>query len=226
MNEEEAKAVQEVAKAAGQGINTLEKAGGYLSKYIGGPLEQASGILEDKLKYYRWERKVRLLDRANDFLKERGISSPTAPVPLKVAIPLLEAGSIEEDNDIQDIYAYILANAADIDFKLKIQRTYIDVLQNLSGLEIGILRKIYALNFEEIWSDGVWTTKLPEILLNEKPEQDNLRPPKDVEIALANMHRLSLINRGSTWGGGEIYSQVTPTLFGKEFVQICGIVRI
>jgi len=117
---EEEKAAQEIAKAASQGINALEKTGGYLSKYIDGPLEQAVGIVEDRLKYYRWERKIRLFDRANEFLKNRGITSPTAPVPLKIALPILEAGSIEDD-DIQDIYAQILANAADIKFELKIK---------------------------------------------------------------------------------------------------------
>jgi len=225
MNEEEAKAVQEVAKAATQGISTLERAGSYLSKYIGGSLEQASGILEDKLKYYRWERKIRLLERANKFLEERNRTNYTiSPIPLKIILPLLESGSIEEDNDIQDIYAFILANAADASFELQIQRTYIDILQNLNRLEIKILRKIYSLKFEETWSNGVYTTNLPNTLLTKNPEQDNLRPDKNVEIALANMHRLGLINRGNTYGGAEIYSRVTPTLFGKEFVQICGLI--
>lgn len=224
MTEEEAKAAQEIAKAASQGINALEKTGGYLSKYIDGTLEQAVGIVEDRLKYYRWERKIRLFDRANEFLKNRGITSPTAPVPLKIALPILEAGSMEDDDDIQDIYAQILANAADIKFELKIKRTYIDVLQNLSGIEINILKGIYSFNFEEIWNEGVWMTKFPLLSLDEPPAQENLRPPKDIEIALANMSRLGLINSGSTWGGGEIYSRVNPTLFGKEFVQICGII--
>jgi len=61
-------------------------------------------------------------------------------------------------------------------------------------------------------------TKSPPLLsLGEPPEQENLRPPKDIEIALANMSRLGLINSGSTWSGGEIYSRIIPTLFGKEF---------
>jgi hypothetical protein len=119
MNEEEAKTVQEVARATSQGLSTLEKAGAYLSKYIGVPLEQASGILEDKLKYYRWERKIRLLERANKFLEERGINQSIIPVPLKIAIPLLESGSIEDDDDIQDVYACILVNAADASFEIK-----------------------------------------------------------------------------------------------------------
>ncbi|MGZ5012252.1 MAG: Abi-alpha family protein [Methylobacter sp.] len=177
MTEEEAKAAQEIAKAASQGINALEKTGGYLSKYIDGPLEQAIGIVEDRLKYYRWERKSRLFDRANEFLKNRGMTSPTAPVPLKIALPILEAGSIEDDDDIQDIYAQILANAADIKFELKIKRTYIDVLQNLSGIEINILKRIYSFNFEEIWNEGVWMTTFPLLSLGEPPQQENLRPP-------------------------------------------------
>jgi len=216
---------KEEAKIAQQGLVTLEKAGSYLCQFIDGPLGQVSGIIEDRLRYSRLERKVRLFDKATEFLKRRGLNGPTAAIPLKIALPLLEAGSIEDDNDIQDIYAQILANAADETFELKIKRTYIDVLQNLSGLEIDILRQIYSLNFDEIWSEGVWTTKLPTALLRKRPEQENLRPPKDVEIALANMFRLGLINRGSTYGGAEIYSRVTPTLFGQEFVQICGIIR-
>lgn len=111
--------MQEVARATSQGLSTLEKAGAYLSKYIGVPLEQASGILEDKLKYYRWERKIRLLERANKFLEERGINQSIIPVPLKIAIPLLESGSIEDDDDIQDVYACILVNAADASFEIK-----------------------------------------------------------------------------------------------------------
>jgi len=69
MTEEEAKAAQEIAKAASQGINALEKTGGYLSKYIDGPLEQAVGIVEDRLKYYRWERKIR--ECSQSYLAER-----------------------------------------------------------------------------------------------------------------------------------------------------------
>ncbi|WP_415879467.1 Abi-alpha family protein [Methylomonas sp. TEB] len=223
MNEEKAKAIQEIAKATHQGLNTLEKAGGYLATLIGGSLEQAIGIFEDKLKYSRWERNIRLLDKAHEFLSNRSISCPSRPVPLKILIPLLEAGSIEDDDEIQDIYAQILANSADKSFKLTIKRTYIDVLQNLSCLEIDILRKLYSFNFEDTWTVGVWTTNFPSLELTQPSKCENLRPPKDVEIALANMYRLGLINREGTYTGCEIYSLVKPTLFGKEFVEICGI---
>lgn len=50
---ESAKAVQEVAKATGKAIDTTQKFGGFISRYVAGPLEQGMGIFEDKLKYMR-----------------------------------------------------------------------------------------------------------------------------------------------------------------------------
>lgn len=64
---ETAKATQEVAKTTSKALVTAEKLGGFISKYIGGPLEQAVGIFEDKLKYIRWERQQRLFKRAQEF---------------------------------------------------------------------------------------------------------------------------------------------------------------
>ncbi len=59
---EESKAIEEVAKTTGKAIDASRELGGFLSKYVGGSLEQAMGIVEDKLKYLRFERKVRLMD--------------------------------------------------------------------------------------------------------------------------------------------------------------------
>ena len=58
---ETAKAAQEVAKTTGKGIDAGLELGGFFARFTGGPLEQASGIVEDKLRYMRWERQVRLM---------------------------------------------------------------------------------------------------------------------------------------------------------------------
>ncbi|MCF7956217.1 MAG: hypothetical protein K9M75_10470, partial [Phycisphaerae bacterium] len=100
---ETAIAAQEIAKTSGKAIDAGSKFGGFVAKYISGPLEQATGIVEDKFKYIRWERQQRLMLRAEDFMKEIGLASPTRPVPLKLAIPLLQGASMEEDDDLQDI---------------------------------------------------------------------------------------------------------------------------
>lgn len=62
---DEAKAIEEVARSAGKAIDASRDLGGFLGKYIGGPVEQLSGLLEDRLRYSRWERQVRLAERSS-----------------------------------------------------------------------------------------------------------------------------------------------------------------
>jgi len=99
---EDSKTIEEVARASGKAIDAARELGGFLSKYAGSSLEQAMGIIEDKLKYLRWERKIRLVERANHFLARRGLSQPSRKVPLHIAIPLIQGGSLEEDDSLQD----------------------------------------------------------------------------------------------------------------------------
>src|SRR5712692_8992554 len=109
---ESAKAVQEVAKTAGKAIDLSEKFGVFITRYVGASLTAAFGIFEDKLKYMRWERQVRLMQRANDFLSNEGFDQPTRVIPLKFAVPLLEAASLEDDDYLQDLWAKLLVNSA------------------------------------------------------------------------------------------------------------------
>lgn len=91
--EETAKATQEIARAAGKVVEAGEKFGTFISKYIQGPLEQGIGIFEDKLKYMRWERQLRLMQRANELIRTSGSTAPSRPIPMKLAVPLFQAAS-------------------------------------------------------------------------------------------------------------------------------------
>ena len=97
---ESAKAVQETAKATGKAIDASRDFGTFVARFIGGPLERASWIVEDKLRYMRWERQARLMKRAQEFLEDVGLSEPTRAVSMKVAIPLFQAASLEEDDSL------------------------------------------------------------------------------------------------------------------------------
>jgi len=45
--------IEEVAKTTGKAIDATREAGGFLAQFLKGPLEQASGISEDYLRYVR-----------------------------------------------------------------------------------------------------------------------------------------------------------------------------
>ena len=147
--DEEAKAIQEIAKSTGKAIDGVTKAGKFISQYLNGSLIEAFGIFQDKLKYIRWERQVRLWDRATEFLHQRGLEKPNQPVPMSIAIPILQYGSMEEDNSLQDLWAALLANAADAGSGITVEPAFIGILQNLSARDAIVLDKLYFVPEED-----------------------------------------------------------------------------
>ncbi|WP_447965149.1 Abi-alpha family protein [Nitrospira sp. Ecomares 2.1] len=216
---DESKAIEEIAKTAGKAIEAVLKLGGFLSKYVGGSTEQAMGIVEDKLKYLRWERQIRLIERADSFLAERGLRQPSRNVPLQLAIPLIQGGSLEEDNTLQDRWAALLVNAADASSHVEVRRAFVSILEDLTSLDALLLEKIYAATFVPDFEAEIWTTHLPECVTDEKPNQENLRPSSRVELSLGNLTRLGLITPEMTYGGIAIFSKVHRTVLGREFLR-------
>ena len=216
---EESKTIEEVAKASGKAIDAARELGRFLLKYVGGSLEQAMGIVEDKLKYLRWERQKRLQERANQFLAERGLSQPSRNVPLQVIIPLIQGGSLEEDDSLQDRWAALLVNAADASSDTEVRRAFISILEDLTPLDALLLEKIYSSTVVPDVEAEIWTTFLPDHVTEKKPEQENLRPPNHVEVSLANLARLGLIITAMAWGNFAIFSCVYRTVLGREFMK-------
>lgn len=162
---DESKAIEEVAKTTGKAIDASRELGGFLSKYVGGSLEHAMGIVEDKLKYLRWERQIRLTERANTLLAERGLAQPSRKVPLQVAIPLIQAASLEEDDWLQDQWAALLVNAADAASHVEVRRAFISILEDLTPLDALLLKKIYSLTgfltWKQIYGQHICLTTSP-----------------------------------------------------------------
>lgn len=219
---EAAKAAQEIAKTAGKAIEASREAGGFIAKYIDGPLEQAMGIFEDKLRYMRWERQLRLMRRAEETLKQVGLKSPTKFIPMKLAVPLLQGAVMEDDDALQDRWVNLLVNSSNAAAHVDLQRAFIDIMERLTPLEAQILDAIYGLPFQQCRHDGVITTDLPlsARVGSDKGEAD-VPPSEEVQLALANLARMGCIKLGFSWGGGELFGRVNPTLLGHSFVRAC-----
>ncbi|HHT9113732.1 MAG: DUF4393 domain-containing protein [Planctomycetes bacterium] len=222
--EEESRAIREVAKTAGKGIDAVREFGSFISQFIKGPIEQGMGIFEDKLKYMRWERQIRLMQRVNELLNERNLREPSRAVPMKIAIPLFQSGSLEEDDLLQDIWAKLLVNAADANFGKEIMRSYITILENITSFEAVILEKIYLVS-EQTSIRGIGTAFLPERVELNVPQHGQIVPDYKVQLALSNLIRLGCITP-TTSMGGEILSSVYQTALGRAFVEACSLNKI
>lgn len=148
---ETAKATQEVAKATKKGLEISEKLGGFLSTVFGLPFEHASGILSDKLQFMRWERQNRLIDRVNEINEKRRISGKEIVVQPKLAIPCIENASYEESNDLQDLWARLLASAQNTETASEVRTAYVDVIKQLEVMDVQLLNLLYRsyLNFKK-----------------------------------------------------------------------------
>ena len=243
MGIEASKAVQELAKTTGQGLGIMQKSGKFVSRFVGGPLEQAFGIIEDKLKYHRWERQVRYMDRANAFMAERGSQMQFRPVPLNVAIPIFEAASLEEDDDLQDLWARLLINAADAESGIEVKRGLVSILQDFSQMEARLLQAIHDappmqsnVSTKEVpgpldvdgrmiarpMNGDVPTKGLPnEYLEPGEEEEDPGLPPEPVQIGLWNLMRLGCIESAGTWDSLVGIKRVKITELGKALIKAC-----
>ena len=223
---ETAKATQELAKTTGKAVDAGREFGGFISRYISGPLEQGMGIFEDKLKYMRWERQMRLMQRASDYMASIGIEAPTKPIPLKLAVPLLEAASLEDDDYLQDLWAKLLVNSSIEGSPIDLNRSYIDILERLSHLEARILSVIYALPEDELRNKSILTANLPDSaeVEDENNKKEPIQPSDEVTFALANLERLGCISLPTTWGGGQIFSTIYSAVLGMNYpAASCGV---
>ena len=223
--ENEYDAIRELAKTAGKGIDATREIGSFIAKYIGGPLEQGIGIFEDRLKFLRWERQIRLIRRVQEILDESGLKAPTQNVSMKILIPILQGATLEENDSLQDIWANLLVNAANASFGEEVRSSYISILEQLSPLDAQILNTLYSLPFNESQHNGILTAELPEIArISEEDRKENPLPPNDeVVICLSNLVRLGCLRPEMTWGGGEVFGRVNPTIAGRAFVNACHI---
>jgi hypothetical protein len=128
-------AVKETAKLT-------RELGGFLSKVFGTLPQDTVGVLGgDWLHHIRIRNAYRLQRRTEEILSGRDAGRKTEPLSPSVAIPLLKAAQDESREEIQELWARLLANAMDRD-RPQLNRVFIDVLKELDVLEARIIKRL------------------------------------------------------------------------------------
>jgi hypothetical protein len=142
--EEYAKAVQSVADFGTKSLDLSEKIGGFFAQVFKEPFQEVSGMITDRLKFIRWRRLVQMGDEVNKILLEKGVKE-TRGVSPKLALPIFEESSLEDDPSLQYLWNHLLANAMDPKFNGELRYGFIDMIKNITGIEASILNKFYEL---------------------------------------------------------------------------------
>lgn len=141
--EEIAKAIQESARF-GQGVVVgIERMAGFFEKVLRIPAHEIAGMITDKLRFVRWKRLMDMSEEVGRILSEKGVAVPRS-VPPKLALPIFEEASLEEEPDIQRLWNQLLANALNPDFNSEIRYGFIDMIKAITGREARLLNSLYS----------------------------------------------------------------------------------
>lgn len=199
---------------------------GKLASYFEGMLNARAGQAEDNAQFRRWKNRLKLYDKAQKILAERNIETPTRNVPLSFAAPLLSYGSLQEDDELQNRWAQLLANAADASSGVELRTTYVDILKDLSAVDVTILAIIAKLShsdFPQIPSTAIETGELPSYARVHVDLQSVLSSPSvEVTLSLSNLVRLGCISPSVGYGGGaQNFDLVYVTPLGMGLYRAC-----
>jgi len=122
---------------------------------VDGLLQRIAGPLADEIgeslavvaRPYRIKLSLKMFQKTQRMLEEAGIS-PQA-VPPRLFLPMVEAASIENDEDLHTRWAALLANAATSPDS--VHPSYIEVLKQLTPVEARLLDALYKIAKGKQW---------------------------------------------------------------------------
>lgn len=132
------------AKAIEEALKTLQGVGGFLRETLGTVPSDIVGLLGgDYLKVRRAENLARIIEKARKRL-EQGGTKDTEPPPLSLALPIFEAAADEDRDELQEIWAGLLAATADPKRARSFRNKFIDIAKKLDPVDAGMLKEISA----------------------------------------------------------------------------------
>jgi hypothetical protein len=159
-------------------IEALYKPVESIVKTLAGPAAEEIGLsFRDSVQAWRLKRQIRLFERVKTICDDAGIKPQS--VKLSLLFDVVDKGSLEEDDDLQDLWANLLASAADPNRNVLVLTAFPDILRQISKdealyLEDMFLRSRKSMPAEEFAQ--VMRTRLntPRVIIAPM-YQDNLR---------------------------------------------------
>jgi len=188
--QEVSKAVQETARTSNKAIESFDKAGNFLGEVFGDLVKDSVGLVSDRLKFFRIERFFSFKEKTEKKLKEKGIKV-TIPIPPKLALPLIEAATVENDDSLQQRWSNMLSNAIDPSFKGSITRNFVSILEQMNPSDVIILDTLC-----KEWISLPDENKDTALFDRSKISTNLHIDKKECEISLRNLIRLGCIKPG------------------------------
>jgi hypothetical protein len=141
ISDAQAKAIEASATAVREAIQALRGLGGYLERVFGTVPEDLVGYFGgDRLKVARAENIVRIMQRSKEINDARKVEPE--PISISLALPLLVAAADESRDELVDLWARLLAAAADPSRTKKFRARFIETTKQMDPIDALVLEKV------------------------------------------------------------------------------------
>lgn len=149
------------------GQKVIDQAEEFISNALAEPVKSATGLyLTDKINFRRFKNLVKMIADANQLLARAGLT--TREIPLKIIHPLLEAASLEEEPELQQVWANLIANAGDPRNLVEVGTMFPGILKDLGSREVNFLDALYSKAVAKTQADPFFDNVSNMIFLREE----------------------------------------------------------
>src|SRR5271155_3893128 len=211
-----AKAVEATAKAAGQVLEIVHDAGGYLREVFGELPTDLVGVVGGAWLH---ERHIRLRDalrrRTEQILRERDIQEARELSP-NVAAALISGAQEEGRPELMELWARLLANAMDPSMNT-VRHSFIEAVRKMDPMDAIVLRYLY-----EAKMTVVRRGRAPDPITNQTTGIENIsteigRRKDEIEVSLRHLKDLSFFDYAHPSDPTAWYLNATS----REFLWAC-----
>ncbi|MBN8837704.1 MAG: DUF4393 domain-containing protein [Sphingobacteriia bacterium] len=169
----EGKKIDITSSAVEKGIDLAKN---FLDKLIIPSVEEAGLLLKEKVTFWKFKNQVKMLNKAKLYCEKHNINPKT--ISLKLLCPLLDYSALEEDEELQDKWAILLANMVDSEQNIQ-NHVFPYILSQVSSNEFALLNNV---NNDKIKRKAALTQEL-KIFIETK--QENI---KQLELQIAELN--------------------------------------
>lgn len=189
--------------------------------FLNPAVKEAGQLIAEKVRFFRFSHAIETMKLAKQKVLCAGLSMHS--VDLKTLLPLLEGASLEDDPDMVDKWAGLLASASTSEDSLV---SFVHILREISPIDAKVLDLVgrlssHAMQINKFQYYGIFVSEL-EI-------ESGLKDHSLIPV-LGNLVRLGLVQRvyeqpAMTWGeiplGAGINEMAGLTPLGAAFLTAC-----
>ena len=190
------KGLSDSVRIATKGL--IEGAGAFLSRVCLPAAEEFGLMLRDQVSAWRAGNAVRMLSKANSIYHSNR-PSPTDRVSPRLAHVAVEEASWIDDDQVQEMWSGLLASSTSPDGCSDENLLFMNLLKQLSSLEVSILRFAVEKASKDVTPHGlILSGPLTGIPVDELPKLFGVKDLQRIDRELDHLRELGLIG----WSGG------------------------